>query len=1157
MTSDHADKERKQKSAHQREDVTETTPSLETPVGDVAQIMRLQRLLGNKATERILRSQSGPAVQRVVQTPTRPQEDEKEADEFSEAAPVKETPVEAADAPPAEGSAPPGTGDGKNTPPTEGQPPPPTDGTGTPQSNDAPADANTPADSKNPPPDNPQGNSQVISQQPKVESPQAADAAAGGENPVAEAIRGVPTDEIHAAAKESAPSEEKTDGDKTPEAQTQLDTINEAAAKPETAEAPTLTAALNQSSISLEDAQGVTASQDEAKNVLLTQIAQTASMTVEFGGAETEAKGGATDPAAANGQQAQQAEASGMATAFLTESATHIETILDQSTVVTDRLNTAAETARNQVMTMVVTQQAAVAAHIAQLRAQARSQAQGIREQIDTEHTQTLAAIKQSCDTSSQTIETEHQNALKALDEHQTAALARVNELYGEAEGDYQQVGVKVGDEAITHGEEKANSYLARKINEMDSLTDGYLTDRKMEASAKAAREVAKQYKQGLIDAAKEQTKQMMAGKAKDIETLQTTINKSRETLKTQKQQALDKLKDQREADTKRANEKRRTLRGAVGQALASALQALDQQKTTQHETLAQLGELHQNTLQDSAHEATSTLQQNIFQAASGLQEQLGTFQTSLNGAATPDMDTFGASLDSARTQVDTGIAAVQAQSQMALAGAEQNLLGAAQNSATAIMGMAETGISEAQSTFDALAQSLIGLGTSVGTVFSQMREGSSKTITDITDGVVGGFKDVVSGFDALFQRLEQNLQIAFAQAAPRLYDGLRGAFVEMNGKMEEEAQKAADKEQPAWKGILKIVLIIAVIVVVALVVGPFVIGAVGAFAGALGASAGVASVIGAVVGGAIVGAAAGATTQIGNNLIDGKHWTEGVGNAMIIGAIGGALGGAGGALGQALSNAGRLGSTAMTQAIGRFGVDAVFNVTGTVLGNLATGQPITWEGVMIGVASAAGASLAVGGIGRMGRIGEFVKNTQTYFKNQGGALGNAAGVRVAGTLGITVNPKISSNAFTVDPSMQSKDIKQGVMQDGRYVKNPTAKPLNPGTVEVTPGGKVKVDGKLLNGEYMYVVDMDGNITFGGRGGQHMPHPTLIGGENPQVQAAGMMKVQGGKIIYVDNGSGHFKPGSGSLEAAEKAFQSALPQHAFGSKFEGFKTYDQ
>nr|WP_319250229.1 hypothetical protein [uncultured Celeribacter sp.] len=134
---------------------------------------------------------------------------------------------------------------------------------------------------------------------------------------------------------------------------------------------------------------------------------------------------------------------------------------------------------------------------------------------------------------------------------------------------------------------------------------------------------------------------------------------------------------------------------------------------------------------------------------------------------------------------------------------------------------------------------------------------------------------------------------------------------------------------------------------------------------------------------------------------------------------------------------------------------------------------------------------------------------------------------------------------WTVDPTFRSADEAAGVLVNGSYIRNPTARNLSD---SVTASGKVRVDGQLANGQYMYVVDTSGNIVIGTRGGQRMPHPTLIGGSNPQVQAAGIVDIRGGKIYSVDNASGHFKPGNGSLQNAENAFGN-LPGNSFHADF--------
>jgi len=140
---------------------------------------------------------------------------------------------------------------------------------------------------------------------------------------------------------------------------------------------------------------------------------------------------------------------------------------------------------------------------------------------------------------------------------------------------------------------------------------------------------------------------------------------------------------------------------------------------------------------------------------------------------------------------------------------------------------------------------------------------------------------------------------------------------------------------------------------------------------------------------------------------------------------------------------------------------------------------------------------------------------------------------------------------FRVDPAMQAADEAAGVLKNGSYIKNPTAKNMND---LITDSGKI--GSKQMSGQYMYVVDTNGNIVIGTRAGQKMPHPTLIGGENPQVKAAGIVDIRGGQIYKVDNSSGHFKPSAESLQAAEEAF-GKLPSSAFSSSFQGYVPYNK
>ncbi len=135
---------------------------------------------------------------------------------------------------------------------------------------------------------------------------------------------------------------------------------------------------------------------------------------------------------------------------------------------------------------------------------------------------------------------------------------------------------------------------------------------------------------------------------------------------------------------------------------------------------------------------------------------------------------------------------------------------------------------------------------------------------------------------------------------------------------------------------------------------------------------------------------------------------------------------------------------------------------------------------------------------------------------------------------------------YHVEPSMHRGDIKSGVFHDGHYDKNPTAKRLEE-MINVNYIGNKRT---VL--DLPYVIDRSGNIIVGRRNGNGSsglptPHPTLIGGKDPQVQMAGILHIHGGKIASYDAKSGHYKPNKKSMSAADEAF-GKLPKNLFKKK---------
>jgi hypothetical protein len=153
---------------------------------------------------------------------------------------------------------------------------------------------------------------------------------------------------------------------------------------------------------------------------------------------------------------------------------------------------------------------------------------------------------------------------------------------------------------------------------------------------------------------------------------------------------------------------------------------------------------------------------------------------------------------------------------------------------------------------------------------------------------------------------------------------------------------------------------------------------------------------------------------------------------------------------------------------------------------------------------------------------------------------------------------------YTVVPGMEAEDknrrwydpsdrtAKPVWTPEGGYVKNPSATKLS---ALVQPNGKI--GGGFENGVFTYVVDGNGDVIIARRLGEPggapgratgMPHPTLIGGKNPTVLAAGEVEMRAGRIYRIDNQSGHFQPSRKAMAASVKGFMK-MPGSAFHPEF--------
>lgn len=151
--------------------------------------------------------------------------------------------------------------------------------------------------------------------------------------------------------------------------------------------------------------------------------------------------------------------------------------------------------------------------------------------------------------------------------------------------------------------------------------------------------------------------------------------------------------------------------------------------------------------------------------------------------------------------------------------------------------------------------------------------------------------------------------------------------------------------------------------------------------------------------------------------------------------------------------------------------------------------------------------------------------------------MGSGSGGSYSGTNGGS-QPYAESYHVVSKEILKDKSDPDIYNRDSGYFKNPTAISLE----DAIDGNRFVFQGHRAEGHFTYIMDKEGNIIFGKRYNpnnpdKRAPHPTLLGGKDPQVQCAGIIVFRKGRILSADNQSGHFRPDIKSLGKVDAALQ--------------------
>ncbi|MEH2188570.1 MAG: DUF4157 domain-containing protein [Nostoc sp.] len=752
----------------------------------------------------------------------------------------------------------------------------------------------------------------------------------------------------------------------------------------------------------------------------------------------------------------QRAAASSMASNFFAEAALRIQTVTGLGQSISARINGVAENAKASVMSTVQQQQDAVAAQINQQRTQVNSQAQRSIAEIQQQYQATLRNISLRTAEVSQRIQTEYSNAFQKVDQGETNLLSRVDQLYIQTYDQYIAAGDTVGNEATAVGEKWVKQWES-EITDKYSNEDAVVEDRghmrstrpnagktvevaknsKIWKKASTATEVAKQYKEQVTEEATKQANNLVKGKAKDIKGICCAIKEFRKQLQKQQEETLKAVIDLQQDAVLQVTEAQTKLTESANQTLQATLQSLDEQETAQLQILQGYGDRQVLAIERDAQKAIASLQKGVNQAANKLLTALQDYYSEFQGMEAPNPDELSVTLAEILGQFDNSIATVQKETEKGIAVSEDGIAQGEQQAVSAVGAIAQTVMEESAAVVEEAKTSFNNLDRGITNTFNQVRDAYTQAANKFVEDTAKGLAQITQNSQNPLEQIYQKLSEALQKSVTQIETGLRDTLKCLETDIQNYAAKAVEDE-PWWKSLLK-ALVFIVVIVVAIVLAPIGIGFV---AGALGGGI-AATIFASVVVGAALGAGLGALSQIANNAIDGKNLMDGVGKAALAGAIGGAVGGFGGVLGGVLGNVGKLG-VGLSKTWSKFGIETVFDTLGNIFGDLAAGNPITLEGVLIGAAIGAGTYVATtkGTLRRLGKPGEKIQSFQERSSEAGMRGGAFVGGKVKSAFGGKVDTSVDSRSGvdgrSAKPSETEVKAPKTSVPGGRGVDSPT-----------------------------------------------------------------------------------------------------------------------
>lgn len=642
---------------------------------------------------------------------------------------------------------------------------------------------------------------------------------------------------------------------------------------------------------------------------------------------------------------------------------------------------------------------------------------------INARHKKVVSDLKAAAKTGRDDIlkaKTKNTDDIKKAAKDQTPIIQKT---YNDAQKSYETIGSELGRECSRRQKDRAQTeFLSKLIHEDDNIWDGPYTDDMKKARADAAVKVGDGYNDGIAKAGVDQGKEIHKGMPNDLKKVAEGETEMLKHVNETYDRALKAIDTSEKSAISQADSTKKSMLSSVSKQHKAAQAKLDATQKTQIQMTEILSLKQCQQIELQAQQAIESMEEGGAQSLMHLNNGFKEYKQVCESMNSPPPAMLMLKLQPIEERLSM---AAPSMSQSLLKGMQQmetKFNSTATETITTTNTTVTEALDEAKATNEKAIEGLKKLQSSAITALQGIFTKNKKTIGDTASQCVTDIGNIKTNFDTALAKIATDLKSGMEAGAEEFRKGLTNTIDHGAGETKSllntsqiEEEKAADEVSPRWKSVLKVLLVIAVILVIALVVGPAVIGFIGAAAGggAFGAA------VGAVVGGAILGAASSAVITIGNNLIDGKTWYKGVGQAMLEGAITGAIGGAFGAAGSGI--AGKIigqAAKGVGPALGRFAIQQTVDFAGNVVTEFATskitGKPFSWTSVAQGQAIGAGMHIGMGGLSSLKDVKGF--KTINKITEGSGKLGESFGKSVKAKISGT--PHIETKAGGTKPAV-------------------------------------------------------------------------------------------------------------------------------------------